>query len=99
LGCIVFTRFTSCHHYLVSEDSLVENLTVTFYFFAILLAISFLVLQKGHKMLVLIILALGILCALDELSYGKRKIMRKTHLKASQARMMALPTNLIPMQV
>ncbi len=72
LSSLVFKQFPNYRNYLLSEDRLVENLSSFFYLISFFLGVTFLSKLKTHKIIFTLISALGLICFLDELSFGER---------------------------
>lgn len=72
MACVLFTWIPASHGYLVNEDNVIENLSVVAYLLAALMALAYLVRRKAHKKLCVVLILLGLLGVLEELSYGER---------------------------
>ncbi len=72
LCCILFIWIPEARNYLVQEDNLVENLSVFFFIASCFLGVLFLIKRRTHKKLLQLIVALGLICFLNELSFGER---------------------------
>ena len=69
---LVYKQFPNYRNYLFLEDGLVENLTVLFYLVSFFLGVRFLIKLKTYKTIFILIPTLGLICFLDELSFGER---------------------------
>jgi len=69
---MVYIWFPNFRPSLMDEDRMIENLSAAFYFFSAFIAILFLKKHKIHKRILVLIAALGLLCFLEELSFGER---------------------------
>ncbi len=68
----VYTWIPEYRGYLVKEDSLVENLSAFFYISAFFLSLLFLLKNKEHRKMLIVVSLVGLLGFLDEISFGKR---------------------------
>ena len=72
VACVVYVWSPTYRHYLVAEDSLVENLSAALYLLSFFLALLFLKERKNHRRLLVLVAAAGLLGFLDEISFGGR---------------------------
>ena len=72
IACVAYVWFPTYRHYLLQEDSLVENLSAMFFLLSSFLSLLFLVKLKDHKKLLIFVLVVGLIGFLDELSFGER---------------------------
>ena len=69
---VVGMWFPDYRAYLINEDSLVENLSVFFFLSTFSLSFLFVIKSKKNRKALIILLVLGLLGFLDEISFGER---------------------------
>jgi len=74
LAFLVYFLLPDYRHYLIMEDSLIENIGAFLFLTTSMLAFIFFIKNQKNRITFIIISALGALAFLDEISFGKRII-------------------------